>query len=132
MIRVRFSIRELLVGVAVLAAGLATLTRYLTIEQRFADAQVRYDAAVAKYEAGLGQLMDVCAESFMLFAAEGRRWFRAGEARANQLDRLRYWEDLAKSKPATTMFADETDVIRAQQIAADVRTMREQFERSDH
>ena len=120
MIRVRFSIRELQVGIAVLAAGFATLARYSTIEQRFADARIRYDAAVAKYEAGLGQMMDVCAKSFLLYAAERQRWFRAAEARENQLDRLRYWEDLAKSKPATTMFADETDVIRAQQIADDI------------
>ena len=60
----------MLVGIVVLAAGLATLTRCLTIEQRYADAQSRYDAAVAKYEAGVGPMMKICAESFILYAAE--------------------------------------------------------------
>jgi len=127
MMRFRFTIREMLVGIVVLAAGLATLTRCLTIEQRYADAQSRYDAAVAKYEAGVGPMMKICAESFILYAAERQRWFRSGEARENQLDRLRYWEDLARSKMATGLFA-ETGQIRAEQIADDIRSLREEFE----
>jgi hypothetical protein len=131
LMRLRFTIRDLLLATAVMAVTVAAIVRYAQTERAFANATLRYEAAAAKNEAGLSTTMELCAESFILYAAERDRWFQGHEALTNHVNRLRELERRTESTANTALYSDEFGAVKTQQKAADIRALRERFERGD-
>ena len=128
--RLRYSTRGLLYFIAVMAIIAALVARYLQIERRFADQSLRYDAAVAKHEAGLSTTMELCGESFALYVAERDRWFHSSDALKSHLKRLHQMEQLQSQHARDAMFSDEFGAVKAQQVADDIRVLRESLQKS--
>jgi hypothetical protein len=127
----RFSLRTLLWGILVVSLMLGAVVQYGRIESRYAIAKRKYDAIEAKCEARLCGYMEVCAESFMLYAAESDRWFRGNQAFANQLNRLTELEQVAQYHADIALFGDDGGLERARQKAEDIRRLRERFEKGE-
>lgn len=121
LMRLRYSLRGLLFLCTFMALVIAAVVRWRLVADNIHKAQDRYAAAVAQHDSGLIMPIDLCAESFLLFAAE-RGYAR--DALAQHLKRLKQIEDQARHAAEFGLYGDEVAREKDFQTVANIRDLR--------